>query len=77
MKVSNKELKKINLKIKELAIKESNRQITEKEYKIQLEPLKVRARELIQNHMKGEKEKMYKKKEPEKKTVPTKLSKWW
>jgi len=77
MIIKEGELYRINLKLRELAIKESTHQITEEEYKEQEEPLRKMAYELTQNYIKGEKEKMYPKKEPDKKTVGTKLSKWW
>ena len=77
MKIKEGELYRINVKLRELAIKESKKEITEKEYKKQEEPLKKRAYELTQEYIKIERENMYPKREPDKKTVGTKLSKWW
>ena len=77
MIVNNKELNKINLQLRELAIKDSKRQITEDDYQKQSELLKTRAYEITQSIIRQEKEKRYPKKEPEKKTVSTKLSRWW
>jgi len=77
MIIKDGELYRINLKLRELAIKENNKEITEKEYKEQEEPLRKMAYELTQKYIKGEKEKMYPKREPDKKTVGTKLSRFW
>ena len=77
MLIKDGELYKINARLRELAIMESQRKITDEEYKKQTESLKKKAYELTQNYIKREKEKMYPKKEPEKKTVATTLSKFW
>lgn len=70
-------LYRINLKLQELALQESKKKISEKEYIKQRDELKARAYKMIQDYIFQEREKFSPKKEPEKKTVPTKLSQWW
>jgi len=74
MILKNTEVKKLNLKIRELAIQESKKQITEKECKEQTELLRARIYELTKKYIK---DKSIVKKELEKKTVESTLWRAW